>query len=155
MSRFERGLRRAFFAALVSLLLWPLLSVAAALWPGLRPLERTVAYWFDLHCHRDPSRTPLLLGIPLGVCARCSGIYFGLGLGAALRWPKLSPNGLRFWVLGGAALMLADIAVERHGVHGSWMGARLFTGLLLAYPVGVAVGVALRRSNDLASVQRP
>lgn len=142
MKAAPRAARWLLLGLLSSLALLPFLSLLAQRCPTLLPLERLINPWFALHCERDPARTPVLLGTPLSVCARCSGIYFGLGLGALLRRPRLTPAGLRHWVTGAAVLMLADVALERWGVHGSWMTARLATGLLLAYPVGVGLGAA-------------
>jgi uncharacterized membrane protein len=133
---------------LSGLALLPLLPLAASLVPAVTPLERVAYLWFDLHCHRDPARTPHLWGVPLAVCARCAGIYFGLGLGAALRVPRIAPGALRLWVAAAAALMLVDVALEARSLHGAWSWLRLTTGVLLGYPVGAALG------NALLGVQR-
>ena len=135
------GWRWAGVAVLSALALLPLLPVLAALVPGLAPVARLFGAWFDLHCERDPARTLMLGGVPLAGCARCSGIYFGLGLGAAVRRPRLSPRALRGWVLAAAALMLLDVELERRGLHGAWAQLRVLTGLLLAYPVGAGLGL--------------
>ena len=127
--------------ALAAIGLLPLLPVLVAVAPSLAPAGRVFSVWFDLHCERDPARTLMLGGVPLAVCARCSGIYFGLGLGAALRLPRLSPPALRGWVLAAAALMWLDVELERRGFHGAWSGLRVLTGLLLAYPVGAGLGL--------------
>jgi len=87
---------------------------------------------------------------PLAVCARCSGIYFGLGLGAVLRRPRLSPRALRAWVIVGASLMLLDVALEEQGMHGGWPILRLLTGVLLSYPVGAGLGAWLTRAPSVA-----
>lgn len=133
-------------ALLASFTLSPLLPVLAGYVPAAAPLERLARVWFELHCERDPARTLSVAGIALGVCARCSGIYFGLGLGAALRVPALSPRATRVWVGLGAALMLLDVALEERGLHGAWPGVRVLTGVLLAYPVGVGLGRVLARA---------
>jgi hypothetical protein len=150
-----RAARRLGLGVLVSMALWPLLPLAARHWPLIAPLERVLGVWFDLHCQRDPQRTPWLFGAPLAVCARCSGIYFGLGGGALLRWPRLAPPALRLWVAGAALLMLADVALERWGVHGAWPGARLVTGVLLAYPVGAGLADALAPASANAVAHSP
>ncbi len=124
----------------------PPLPLLRRYWPEAAPLERVARYWFELHCERDPARTLSLGGVPLGVCARCSGIYLGLGLGALLRAPALSPRATRLWVGLGAALMLLDVALEDRGLHGGWPAVRLLTGVLLAYPVGVGLGALLARA---------
>jgi uncharacterized membrane protein len=147
--------RSACVVVLAAIALLPLLPVMSAIWPGLSLLERAFLGWFELHCERDPARTLSLSGVPLAVCARCSGIYFGLGLGAALRWPRLSPRALRGWVLVAAALMVTDVATERTGLHSAWPALRVLTGLLLAYPVGVGVGSLVQRAFTNLPAQSP
>jgi uncharacterized membrane protein len=156
--------RRVLGALLASVALWPLLPVASHYWPVTLPLERVLTVWFDWHCQREPARTLAVLGVPLAVCARCSGLYFGLGVGALLRWPRLTPRALQLWMLSAAALMLTDVALETRGMHDAWAGVRLLTGLLLAYPVGGALGtriealrlkpVAPRLSPERAKVEK-
>jgi uncharacterized membrane protein len=140
------AIRALALVSLTGFVLSPLLPLVTHFYPACAPLERAVLPWFELHCERDPARTLRLLGVPLAVCARCTGIYFGLGLGAWLRRPALSPRALRFWVGVGAALMLLDVALEDRGVHGSWPALRLLTGILLAYPIGAGLGAALTRA---------
>lgn len=150
------GWRLPVLLGLVALGLLPLVPVLAALWSPLEPLERLVTHWFELHCHRDPARTLQLWGVPLGACARCSGIYFGLGVGAALRRPQLSPRALRLWVLVAAAGMLLDIWLEARGLHGAWAWLRLITGALLAHPVGAALGrLCLQPASAAARAHSP
>jgi uncharacterized membrane protein len=139
-------LRPVALALLAGLALLPLLPHLSALLPPLAPLERAASAWFDLHCHRDPARTLHPLGVSMAVCARCSGIYFGLGLGALLRRPHLTPRALRIWIAVAAAFMVADVALETYALHAPWSLLRLATGALLGYPVGVALGAAISKS---------
>lgn len=141
--------------ALAAIALLPLLPVLTASWPALAPVERAFNAWFALHCERDAARTLRLGGVPLAACARCSGVYFGLGLGALVRWPRLSPRALRGWVLGAAALMIADVALEHAGLRGAWAALRVLTGLLLAYPVGAGVALLVQRDAANRTAQRP
>ena len=134
-----QALRLLGVGLLASLALLPLLPLLSKYWPASAAVERAFAVWFNLHCQRDPARTLALFGVPLAVCARCSGIYFGLGIGALLRWPRLTPRGLWLWVLLAAGSMLLDVALEARGLHGPIAPLRLLTGLLLAYPVGAAL----------------
>jgi uncharacterized membrane protein len=144
---------------LVSLLgcvaLLPLLPLLTKFVPASAPLERAANVWFDLHCQRDPARTLSLVGVPLAVCARCSGIYFGFGAGALLRLPWLTPRALRLWVLAAAAFMLLDVALEARGLHAPWPARRVLTGVLLAYPVGVGLGAAALGAPAKTSTQSP
>jgi uncharacterized membrane protein len=139
-------------ALLASIGVWPLLPVLSSTWPALAPLERLLQPWFALQCERDPARTLWLGKTALAVCARCSGIYFGLGLGALVRRPALAARGLALWALGAAALMLIDVALERGGAHGAWATLRLATGALLGYPVGAGLAALLARPTRSAPV---
>lgn len=141
-----RALRGLGFALLLSLGLWPLLPALSRAVPALAPLAATLEPWFDFHCERDPARSLSWGGTALAVCARCSGIYFGLGLGALLRRPQLSAARFRAWLIVAALLMLLDVASERLGLHGASSLVRLGTGLLLAYPLGVGLGALLTRA---------
>lgn len=149
------ALRALGAVALGVFALSPLLPLLSRVVPFTAPLGRAFELWFDLHCERNAARTPSLWGVPFGVCMRCSGIYFGLGLGALLRRPQLSANQLRLWVAVGAALMLLDVTLEEQGLHGSWPTLRLLTGLLLSYPVGVGLGAALTRAPSDGVAQMP
>jgi uncharacterized membrane protein len=155
VSRFSLGAAARLLGAVLlgAFALSPLLPLLTRHWPEAAGVERVFALWFDVHCERDPARTSSLGGVPLAVCARCSGIYFGLGLGAIVRRPRLSPPALRYWVMVGAALMLLDVVLEEQGLHGPWPTLRLLSGLALAYPVGVGLGAALTRAP--AAVHSP
>jgi uncharacterized membrane protein len=150
-----RGTRLAHIGRALSVLalatfsLSPLLPLLVRYVPAAAPLERAARIWFELHCERDPARTLSVAGVALDVCARCSGIYFGIGLGALLRFPVLSARATRVWVGSGAALMLLDVTLEDHGLHGAWPAVRLLTGVFLAYPVGVGLGALLRRAPSV------
>ena len=150
-----QALRLLGVGLLASVAFLPLLPLLSKYWPASAPLEGAAAVWFNLHCQRDPARTLSLLGVPLAVCARCSGIYFGLGSGAALRRPRLGPRALQLWVLAASGLMLLDVALEARGFHGAIAPLRLLTGLLLAYPVGAAFGNALASAPERAPAQSP
>jgi uncharacterized membrane protein len=52
-----------------------------------------VAAWIyragGLLCHQQPARSFSVDGVPLPVCARCTGLYAGAAAGAALAWVGL------------------------------------------------------------------
>ncbi len=107
--------------------------------PVLGSVGAALDAWFSFQCQRDPARTLHFLGRLLPVCARCLGIYLGLGLGAIVLRPKLGVWPLRIWVGLAALLMLLDVATESLGMRPPFAPLRLLTGLLLSYPVGVAL----------------
>lgn len=112
--------------------------------PGLSSLARGVLAWFSFQCQRAPARALLLVGQPLPVCARCFGIYLGVGLGALLLRPRLEPRGLRIWLAAASALMLLDVFSEVFSLRPAWAPLRVLSGALLAYPVSAALVFAAR-----------
>jgi uncharacterized membrane protein len=125
----------------------PLLPRLFAPIPGLGFLAEGIEAWFLFQCHREPSRSLLLLGEILPVCTRCAGIYFGLGLGALFVRPKLDVWPLRIWVAVAALLMVLDVATELVGLRPESPVLRLFSGVLLAYPVAVVLVLATRQAS--------
>jgi uncharacterized membrane protein len=117
--------------------------------PGLSPIADALQSWFAFQCERDPHRTLHWFGQALPVCARCLGIYWGLGLGAGIMRPALGASGLRLWIVLAALLMALDVATEALGLRSPWAPLRVLTGMCLAYPVGVAL-VSASRARSLA-----
>ncbi len=114
--------------------------------------------WFRFQCERDVARSLELFGNVLPVCARCTGIYFGLATGALLARPRLGTLALRIWLLAASAFMLFDVLSEAWGFRPAWASLRLATGALFAYPVGVALVQLLRdriRDRARAESRRP
>jgi uncharacterized membrane protein len=59
---------------------------------------------FSPICHQNPARSFLFFGYPLGVCARCLGIYFGFLAGTGLypvfkRFSNLTLPRARFFIM--------------------------------------------------------
>lgn len=105
----------------------------------LRGLADVLDAWFAFQCERDPSR---MLGVG-AVCARCLGLYVGLGLGALVARPRAAWPRLELALLAAVALLLADVGSEAWGLRGPLASLRVLTGLLLGYAAGVAVVVRL------------
>jgi len=133
-------------AARVVLVLAAPLPFMPALLEGLSVLGglgHALDAWFGYQCARDPSR---MLGVG-SVCARCVGIYVGLGLGALIAGPLAAAVGVwRAAVAAGLALLLLDIGSEMFGFRPAWAPFRIFSGLAFAYPVGVVAVHALGRN---------
>jgi len=130
---------------LVAVALLPFVPRLTRAIPGLSLLGELTLRWFGFQCQRDAARSLVFLGEALPVCARCSGIYLGFGLGALLLRPRLRPTWLRAWVLLASALMLPDVLSEACGFRPAWAPLRVLSGAILSYPVGVAVVHAARQ----------
>ncbi|TAK61005.1 MAG: DUF2085 domain-containing protein [Bacteroidetes bacterium] len=92
-------------------------------------------------CHQYDSHSIHLMGHKLGVCARCSCIYFGFFFGV-LFTPLYSFDRIqnhRRWLLFAIAPMLVDVLLNTIGAHESTMLTRVVTGLLF----GVIAGLIL------------
>ena len=96
------------------------------------PLHRA----FGFVCHQIPARSFYLSGHPLGVCARCFGLYAGFALGALL-YPLLRrPIGTtlpppRFWLVVALVPTALDFGLDFAGLLANTHFSRAATGLLL------------------------
>jgi uncharacterized membrane protein len=134
----------------------PFVPALALHFPAFGWLGRGLDAWFSFQCERDPAR---MLGAG-AVCARCLGLYVGLGLGALVGRPRLASPRLELWLAGAALAMGADVATEAFGWRAPWAPLRFATGLALAYPAGVSVvawlyGASLARSVPHELDQKP
>lgn len=93
--------------------------------------------WLVGSCHRMPSRSIWIAAVPMGLCARCSGVYLGaamvllVGLRAGDR-TVLPPRVAIVLILS----LLLDGMLQHLLLYDSGNGWRLFTGFL--YGAGVA-----------------
>ncbi|HEY5372327.1 MAG TPA: DUF2085 domain-containing protein [Polyangiaceae bacterium] len=135
---------RALRVLLVTAAAFPLVPRLTRDIPGLSLLGELTLAWFGIQCQRDPTRALALFGESLPVCARCTGIYLGFGLGALLLRPRLAPAWLRAWVALAGALILLDVLSEAFSLRPAWAPLRVLSGALLSYPVGGALVRAAR-----------
>jgi uncharacterized membrane protein len=137
-------LGRAVRIALLFVGIAPFLPMFLSSVPGLSLIASAVDSWFQFQCHREDPRSFHIVGRVVPVCARCFGIYLGLGLGALVLRPRLSTWPLRIWVGAAALVMVLDVWTELLGMRPESAWLRLFTGILLSYPVGAALVIAAR-----------
>ncbi len=105
--------------------------------------------WFTLQCHLAPARRLRSPWLDWAVCARCTGIYLGLALGALVARPPLSVRSLHVWLGLACAAMLVDVATERWGWRASSAALRVLVGISMAYPVAIGVlQIAKGRAGD-------
>ncbi len=103
-------------------------AAAAALRAALHPF-----------CHQIPERSFAIAGSPLGVCARCTGLYAGfltgclaiLVLGFIRRAPVRPPG--RVLLIAAAAPTAIEWVLEQTGVTAGGPGLRAITGSLPAF----------------------
>ena len=90
-------------------------------------------------CHQRPERSFHLLGYPLAVCSRCTGIYVGFIAGLAIYPLFRSLNNheipRRFWLVVAALPMLADFSGEFMGLFSNTFFSRTATGSLFGATV--------------------
>lgn len=118
------------------------LPLLAALLRGLGSADGVVTVLYrayGVQCHQAVARSIALHGVPLPVCARCFGIYLGLGAGALLGWPRLGERALIVWVFAALLVTLFDVASEALGFRPALAALRVAVGMLLGYAVGIGV----------------
>lgn len=110
-----------------------------ALLPPFLPagMQEVVRRCFASVCHQMPSRSPHIDGVPIAICDRCSGIYFGLVVGVSRLlsgwgeglWAALGRYG-RYLLLGSLVPIGLDWAGPVLGLWGNGPVSRALTGLL-------------------------
>jgi uncharacterized membrane protein len=133
-------------AVLVVVGLLPFLPGLLERVPGLALVGHWIDAWLEFQCGRDPER---MLGVG-AACARCLGIYGGLGLGALILRPRVPPATLFRFVLAGLALLALDVGSEALLDRSAWAPLRIATGLAFGYPAGVLIVVAFARRSQNA-----
>src|SRR5262245_26105987 len=112
-----------------------LIFAAPWLFSERHPMAAIIIYQgFSAVCHQQIERSYLFNGLPLGVCARCTGIYFGF-LAGLLLFPVV--NGLksviipkRRWLVIASIPLLIDFGVGVIGLIPNNFISRTATGLL-------------------------
>jgi uncharacterized membrane protein len=119
---------------MVSALSW-LAALCAAPWLLARGYETagmTLYAGFAAVCHQQPERSLHWRGLPLAVCARCTGLYAGFVLGAAV-YPlvrRVAVDSLppRRWLWLAALPLAIDFTGGALGVFANTQFSRLLTG---------------------------
>lgn len=150
--------RRFWWGWSLALTLTTLVVVLATVPPFVGPeLRAALMQGFSTVCHQLPARSPSVDGVPLAVCHRCYGLYWGLPLavlGFLLVAPRRSARLQQRapWVL---ALALVPLTFDwLLGVTGLWENtpwSRAVTGALF----GVVAGFYLARGFSRLFVTTP
>ena len=103
--------------------------------------------WAFLHtalgtaCHQDPGRCLSIAGLPLALCARCTAIFAGLFMGAALTIVSAPTRRLALRLLFIAVCLTAlDVLAEWAGLYANAVILRLVTGWLLGSAIALMIG---------------
>ena len=89
---------------------------------------------FSHVCHQQPERSFFVAGLPLAVCARCTGLYAGFVI-ATLLYPLLTSlrrtnPPARKWLFIGTAPLAIDFGLGLLGIWENIHSSRFFTGAL-------------------------
>jgi uncharacterized membrane protein len=105
-------------------------------------------------CHQRPERSYHLAGVPLPVCARCTGLHAGAAIGLLVVAAAPGAWGRRLWQRLPSALCLAALPTAVSvGVEWLGGGSPLAARTLTAFPAGVMGGVLVGLA--LAGAPRP
>jgi uncharacterized membrane protein len=137
----------AIVVSLVSLIIVAPLAAAS----GHNEIAGAIYYAFSGLCHQRPDRSFYIDGHKFGVCARCTGIYFGFAF-TLLVYPlvrslRTVTTPARKWLLLAALPLAIDFSLTFFGVWENTHTSRLLTGLLLG---SVAVFYVMPGIADLS-----
>ena len=111
---------------------------------------------FSYVCHQQPERSFFIAGLPLAVCARCTGLYAGFALTTLLyplftsfRW---SDPPERKWLFIAAAPLAIDFGLGLLGMWENTHWSRFLTGALLG---GVVVFYVMPALVELSHQLKP
>lgn len=120
-------------------IIWCLGILAAPLWTGESGIKKEISnFFYDFYsksCHQIKERSFLINGDKLGVCSRCTAIYFGFFLGTILYSFLRKLNNINLpsiWILlVPAGLLFADAAGDIVGIYRNSLLSREITGGLV------------------------
>jgi uncharacterized membrane protein len=94
---------------------------------------------FRAMCHGIERRCLLMFGVPMPICARCTGIYIGLfvGIAAFVLYPVVEERLLRIVMYAAAVPMAIDGITQGLRLRESTNPVRLTTGFAAAFMFGL------------------
>lgn len=114
---------------------------------GLGSFTPWLYFFFSSVCHQSSERSFFLIGSPLAVCQRCSGIYLGLFLGSLpiLKWRDLGGDlkRRRMCVLGASLPLILDAGLPFLHIWRNSAASRFTTGLIFGVMLSGLLVVAI------------
>ncbi len=131
----------------------PVLLLVLATLPPLVHMEWRILlmHSFSAVCHQIVERSFHIGGVPLAVCHRCYGIYWGLLLGPFVylvvqRWERHWWKHSRSLVIWGLVPLAIDWGLGVLGLWSNTLGSRTATGAVFGLIAGLMVAHAVTRS---------
>ena len=107
----------------------------------------------DANCHQHADRSFFLNENQMPFCARCSAIFFGLALGAAIMiFFSLEMHVL--WILLGLTPMALDGGIQLVTDYESTNALRFLTGTLAGVVTGIALGYIVSEISNIVILKR-
>jgi uncharacterized membrane protein len=120
--------------AVTLLILGAVFAAPVLLAHGVIQPAGSVYKMFSFLCHQIPERSFYLEGHPLGVCARCTGIYVGFAAGV-LSYPfvrslRTADSPSRLWLLPACVPIAVDFALGFFHIWENTHSSRFATGAI-------------------------
>jgi uncharacterized membrane protein len=135
----SKGLLRIFRAVLILAAILPPLVLLLEYFQPTHAIGRVLRGLYGFQCHQRATRSLALGDVALPICARCLGIYLGMGLAALVGRPRLRPDPFKVWILVGVLLVAVDVATEAVRLRPASAWFRTATGAFLAYGIALAI----------------
>lgn len=134
----------------IAVFLGAIASVIIATGPGLSGSNDMMDWFtswqrflFKETCHQLPDRSYFISGIPMVVCSRCYGFYWGLLTGLPLIYLIPSRYHLKkpalLFLAAVVMLIAADVVISMAGLLQNTLTSRFITGLLLGSSLYAAI----------------
>ena len=117
-----------------------------------------IALFFSHLCHQNPTRSFVLAGTTLPVCARCLALYIGGFVGIAA-YPAIGFRGRQFqkvakFLMVSLCLIALDVGLDLAGLRRNTFFSRSLTGALFGGACGLLVSFAVQRSCGRVSCEQ-
>jgi len=119
--------------------------------PRLPAVAVAIAVFFSHLCHQNPSRSFVLAGTTLPVCARCLALYIGGFVGIAA-YPALGLCWREFqkvatFLIASLVLIVIDVVLDMAGLRKNTFLSRSLTGALFGAACGLLLSLAAQHSG--------